>query len=384
MNNDTSRMIDAARKHKTNLEALRVDPHLRGKLPAWYHVASDPSPMNAESKCLLNIHGVSTAADLLRVSARIRTQTPNAPHTPEQFCNCRECVHNRLEGCRHPHKCAEEALRRIQRIAPKLNPLPSGHQHGGLSLTKRRKTTNWHAKQNNGAILFDPTLTTKEDIAECFRTFTDPSNISKTPAKRLQPQATGLRHEEINVYTDGACLNNGKANAKCGSGIWFGPNDERNQAIRVPGETQSNQVGELAAVIKAVEITPVSWPLKIHTDSKYVINGLTTHLSTWEDQGWIGVKNADFFKRAAYLLKRRSAPTYFQWVKGHEGNEGNEESDRLAKEGANKAVPDVLILEIPKDYNLQGAKLKALSQALAYKGIKNETSHKTGKQPDPT
>jgi ribonuclease HI len=184
------------------------------------------------------------------------------------------------------------------------------------------------------------------------------------PTKRLQPQATGLRHEEIDVYTNGACLNNGKANATCGSGIWFGPNDERNQAIRIPGEAQSNQVGELAAVIRAVEITPISWPLKIHTDSRYVINGLTTHLSTWEDQGWIGVKNADLFKRAAYLLKRRSAPTAFQWIKGHEGNEGNEESDCLAKEGANKAAPDILILEVPKEYNLQGAKLKALNQAL--------------------
>ena len=100
-----------------------------------------------------------------------------------------------------------------------------------------------------------------------------------------------------------------------------------------------------------------------------MINGLTTHLTEWEDNGWIGIKNAPLFKKAAYLLKRRSAPTLFKWVKGHSGDEGNEGSDQLAKEGAEKANPDELNLKIPKEFNLQGAKLATLSQAIAYKGI---------------
>jgi ribonuclease HI len=220
---------------------------------------------------------------------------------------------------------------------------------------------------------------TPDDLAECFRTFTDPNKNTNIPAKRLQPHATNLRHPEIQVYTDGACTNNGKKNAICGSGVWFGPNDEKNRALRIPGERQSNQIGELAAVIAAVEATPASWPLKIHTDSRYVIDGLTTHLSTWEDQGWIGIQNAELFKRAAFLLKRRSAPTSFQWVKGHDGNLGNEESDRLAREGASKVEPDELNLEVPIEYDLQGAKLKALTQTLAYKGIL-EQSHPNERQ----
>jgi hypothetical protein len=56
-------------------------------------------------------------------------------------------------------------------------------------------------------------------------------------------------------------------------------------------------------------------------------------------------------------------------VKGHEGNLGNEESDRLAKEGASKPETDELNLEIPIEFDIQGAKLKTLTQALAYKGI---------------
>jgi ribonuclease HI/exonuclease III len=372
MNNDTIRMLEAARKHKTNLAAIRIAPHLRHQLPAWHHIASAPCSMNnEESRCLLSRHEVRTVADLIRISARIRTPnaTLNAPHTPEQYCICRECIYNRLEGCRNPHRCASEALKRLQKISPRLNPLSPSNRHGGLSLTKRRKAMNRTAKKNGEAIIFDPSITSKEDLAECFRTFTNPDRIANVSAKRLLTQPTNLRHQEVEVYTDGSCINNGKANAACGSGIWFGPNDDRNRAMRIPGEVQSNQVGELAAVIVAAEQTPASWPLKIYTDSKYVIEGLTTHLSTWEDQGWIGIQNAQLFKRAAYLLKRRSAPTSFQWVKGHEGNQGNEESDRLAREGVNKQEPDELNLKVPIEYDIQGAKLKALTQALAYRGI---------------
>ena len=99
------------------------------------------------------------------------------------------------------------------------------------------------------------------------------------------------------------------------------------------------------------------------------IDGLTKFLSKWEDRGWINIKNTDFFRKVAYLLKKRSATTSFQWVKGHEGNQENEESDRLAKEGAEKELLDIMDLDIPIEYDLQGAKLSALTQAIAYKGI---------------
>jgi ribonuclease HI len=67
---------------------------------------------------------------------------------------------------------------------------------------------------------------------------------------------------------------------------------------------QLNQVADIAAVIDAPRSIPHFWPLLIMSDSKYVISGLTTHLRSWENNGWIGVKNAPHFKRAAYLLKK--------------------------------------------------------------------------------
>ena len=68
-------------------------------------------------------------------------------------------------------------------------------------------------------------------------------------------------------------------------------------------------------------------------------------------------------------MRHRSARMTLQWIKGHDRIQGNEESDTLAKQGMNKWNPDLLNLEIPKEFNIQGAKLSALMQATAYRGI---------------
>ena len=164
-------------------------------------------------------------------------------------------------------------------------------------------------------------------------------------------------------------MKNGKKDTQCSSRIWFDHNDPRNQALRIPREEQSNQVGELAAVIAALLVIPPYQPLKIMTDSKYVTEGLTTHLENWENDGWINIKNTKLFKKAAHLLRYQPARTTFQWVKGHNGTIGNKESDHLAKQGANKNNPDTLDLTIPMEFDLSGAKLATLTQAKAYKGI---------------
>ena len=369
LSKDTKRMAKVSKKFNTNLAAIRLSPNLRAQLPAWYHIAANARPItNMASKCLIERHNISKVADLMRISARVRRTTDAALHVPRPNCACGECINDRIAGCRNPHACASEALTRIQLIAPKFNPIQGVH-HDTLTLTRRRKERNQTAKTTDGEVIFDPSITSKNYLSECFRIFTDPDKITNIPAKRLQNYGISLSDHATTIYTDGACYNNGKMNARCGSGIWLGPDHPDNKAIRVPGENQSNQAGEIAAVIMAVTAIPASWPLKIVTDSRYSINGLTTHLKNWEDMGWIGIDNKKLFKKAAYLLKKRTAPTSFQWTKGHNGDLGNEGSDSLAKQGADKETPDELDLEIPKEFDLQGAKLATLTQAKAYKGI---------------
>ena len=82
-------------------------------------------------------------------------------------------------------------------------------------------------------------------------------------------------------------MDNGKANARCGAGVWFGPEDPRNLVIRIPGDQQSNQVGEIVAILVAIREAQHFRLLEIITDSRYTKEGLTMHLQHWEDQGWI-------------------------------------------------------------------------------------------------
>ena len=89
---------------------------------------------------------------------------------------------------------------------------------------------------------------------------------------------TKLRHLTTKVYTDGTCTNNGKQNFRSSSRVWFSPNDQKNSAIKIPGENQSNQAGEIITMISALSTTPTFCPLEIISDSKYTIDRLTTHL----------------------------------------------------------------------------------------------------------
>ncbi|KAI0342569.1 ribonuclease H-like protein [Trametopsis cervina] len=198
-------------------------------------------------------------------------------------------------------------------------------------------------------MLFDPSVTTKGALAEGFRIFTNPAVASCEPAHR-QPRGATVEDEATALYTDGSCHHNGDADARAGSGVWYGLDDERNIAKRVPGAAQSNQTGEIYAIILAVAATPP--------------------LHKWRDQGWIGIANAELFQMAAYQLQQRSAVTTFEWIQGHTGDTGNEGADELADQGAHLPDDDTTTFDVPAKWNLTGAKLATMSQALAYQGIR--------------
>ena len=88
----------------------------------------------------------------------------------------------------------------------------------------------------------------------------------------------------INVYTDGACSNNGKPGAKAGIGVYFGVEDERNVSRKISGK-QTNNRAELLAIMEVFQILNKDINegklVTIYTDSKYSINVLTV----WGETG---------------------------------------------------------------------------------------------------
>ncbi|KAJ3924257.1 MAG: ribonuclease H-like domain-containing protein, partial [Lentinula lateritia] len=146
-------------------------------------------------------------------------------------------------------------------------------------------------------------------------------------------------NDPVTVYTDGSCLGGGTDSAQAGAGICYGLNSRRNQSVRVPGPgRQTNNRAESYSVYLVLFEMDPKRPLIIYTDSEYIIRQCCywagRHLAT----GW-NIPNGDILKDIALLLKERAASTRFVWVKGHSGNQNNDEADNLAKKGATMDLP---------------------------------------------
>jgi ribonuclease HI len=106
-------------------------------------------------------------------------------------------------------------------------------------------------------------------------------------------EAASFVDEHINnlyVYTDGSCINNGSKNAKAGIGIYFSK-DNPDNVSRELDNTQvvlTNNIAELVACIEAIEIIKKN-PAKnktIVTDSEYIIKCATGYGKKLAANNW--------------------------------------------------------------------------------------------------
>jgi ribonuclease HI len=93
---------------------------------------------------------------------------------------------------------------------------------------------------------------------------------------------------------------------------------------------------ELMAAIQALETLNRPCRIKLHTDSKYVLQGITEWLDNWKKRGWKTatkhpVKNEDLWRRLDAAIQPHDIE--WIWVKGHSGDPGNECADALANQG---------------------------------------------------
>ncbi|KAI4878539.1 hypothetical protein NFI96_034617, partial [Prochilodus magdalenae] len=171
----------------------------------------------------------------------------------------------------------------------------------------------------------------------------------KLPKEPLQPNtsAAGTSSEgftymgdAVVVYTDGCCTGNGKTGARAGIGVYWGPDHPLNVAERLAGR-QTNQRAELQAACKALEQAKNMniKKLVLYTDSKFTINGITSWVKNWKINGWKlrtggEVVNKEDFQK----LDKLNGELEVVWmhIAGHAGYKGNEEADRLSREGAAK------------------------------------------------
>ena len=100
-------------------------------------------------------------------------------------------------------------------------------------------------------------------------------------------------------------------------------------------ETTNNRM-ELTAAIEALKALNGERDVLLHTDSRYVMDGINKWLPNWKKRGWKTaakkpVKNQDLWQELDAVAAKHNIK--WNWVRGHTGVPGNEEADALANRG---------------------------------------------------
>ncbi len=159
-------------------------------------------------------------------------------------------------------------------------------------------------------------------------------------AQRFLSAGYGYRHmSEVEIYTDGACRGNP------GPGGWgvllLAQGREREICGGEPVTTNNRK--ELTAAIRGLEALKRRCQIIVYTDSEYVRRGISEWLVNWKQRGWKTaakkpVKNEDLWRQLDEAAERHDIQ--WRWVRGHDGNPGNERADELANLGLDNGFRD--------------------------------------------
>ena len=142
---------------------------------------------------------------------------------------------------------------------------------------------------------------------------------------------------EVEIFTDGACRGNP------GPGGWAAllvSGTERKEVSGAEAATTNNRM-ELTAAIEGLGALKRRCAVKLYTDSKYVLQGITEWLPNWKARGWRTAAREPVKNQDLWQLLDAAAPNQdiqWNWVKGHSGHEGNEYVDQLANDAIDRML----------------------------------------------
>ena len=134
----------------------------------------------------------------------------------------------------------------------------------------------------------------------------------------------------VDIYTDGACAGNP------GPGGWAAILRYKGTEKEISGferDTTNNRM-EMRAVIEALRMLKRACSVRVHSDSQYLRDGITTWIHGWKRNGWKTrdkrpVKNRELWEALDELSQKHRVD--WIWVQGHAGHPENERCDELAR-----------------------------------------------------
>lgn len=143
--------------------------------------------------------------------------------------------------------------------------------------------------------------------------------------------STVEKGDEIIIWSDGGCQPNP------GPGGWGAILQKDNDRTVLTGggpDTTNNRM-EMIAALTSLDVLPHGCNVILHSDSQYVVKGISQWMWNWRRKGWkkndgSDITNVDLWKDIHSIVRRHSVRTV--WVKGHNGHTENEICDQLATE----------------------------------------------------
>ncbi|KAL1740923.1 hypothetical protein HDZ31DRAFT_46498 [Schizophyllum fasciatum] len=263
-------LTSCAKKYRLRLECLAPCRDMIRAMPMWYHRFADArvrtlAAFSNASKCLRDKHKVRRVGDFEHLAAQ-RTAPDHELDNAE--CVCDACTYEReTHGCEHPDDCYARAEAFLDTLPSKWDPRgehAEDYEAENKPALDENLQGNWET--------FDWKITAHGHLGEAFRVFTS----GEVQNERVHLDVTEGRGQPQLAATDGSCLHNGERNAQAGAGVYLeGLREEDQYSIRLPTNVeQSNQAGEMLAVMAAAIVTPLDHELRIETDSKWVIGHL--------------------------------------------------------------------------------------------------------------